>query len=60
MVQHSKISRMRRTVYAIRIAANRFFSDTARLKTSCPPRRLEAIGAEGANGGRAVDDDSRL
>ena len=60
MIQDSKCSRMRRTVYAIRIAANRVFSDTARLKTSCPPRRLEAIGAEGTNGGRAVDGGSRL
>ena len=60
MIRDSKTSRMRQTVCAIRIAANRFFSDTARLRTSCPRRRLEAIWAEGTTGGHAVDGGSRL
>ena len=46
-------------IYAIRIAANRFFSDTARLKKSCRRGRLEATRAERMNGGHAVDGGSR-
>ena len=46
----------RRTVYAIRIAVNRFFSDAARLKKSCRRGRLEATG--GTNGGHDVDGGS--
>ena len=46
-------------IYTIRIAVNRFFSDTARFKTSCRRGRLEATRAEGTNGGHAVDSGSR-
>ena len=57
----SKPCRRRQTVYAIRIAVNRFFSDTAHLKkSSCRQGRLKAIGAEGTNGGHAVDGGSML
>ena len=61
MIQGSKTCRRRRrTVYAMRIAVNRFFSDTARLKKSRRRERLEAIGAEVTNGGHAVEGGSRL
>ena len=60
MIQDSKTCRRSRTVYAIRIAVNRFSRDTARLKKSCRRGRLEAIGAEGTNGGHAVEGGSRL
>ena len=45
------------SIFAIRIADNRFFSDTACLKTSCRRGRLEAT--EGTNVGHAVDGGSR-
>ena len=61
MIQDSKTCRRRRTVYAIRIAVNRFFSRYGSFKKrSCRQGRLEAIGAEGTNGGHAVDGGSRL
>ena len=40
--------------------SDRCFSTAAILKRSCRQERLKAIGAEGANGGRAVDGSSRL
>ena len=36
----------RRNIYAIRIAVNHFFSDTARLKKSCRRCRFQ-IGSQG-------------
>ena len=52
--------RRRRTIYAIRVAVNRYFSNTAGLKKSYRRGRLEAIEAKGTNRGNAVDGGSRL
>ena len=61
MIQGSKACRRRRrTVYAIRIAVNRFFSDTTSFKKSGRRGRLEAIGAEGTNKDHTVEGGSRL
>ena len=46
-------------IYAIRIAVNCCFSDTARLKKPCRRGRLEVTRAEGTNGGHAVKGGSR-
>ena len=46
----STCRRGRRTVYAIHIAVNHFFSTTARSNESCRRERLEVMGGGGANG----------
>ena len=48
------------TVSTPRIAVNRIFSDTARLKKCCRRGRVKATRAGGTNGSRAVDGGSRL
>ena len=61
MIKGSETCRgRRRAVYAKRIAVNRFSPIRLVQKQSFLRWRLGAIGAEGANGGHAVDGGSRL
>ena len=54
-LQEKETNRLRHTY-----CGQSFFSDTARLKKPCRRRRLEAMRAEGTNGGHDVEDGSRL
>ena len=54
-LQEKETNRLRHTY-----CGQSLFSDTARLKKSCRRGWLEAIGAEGTNGGHVVEGGSRV